>query len=183
MTPKGLKSDWTTNTSDNELAISWWNMVYDLVGRQKTHFITEIKFDAKRCKSKRCKEKRRNSVFDWKKIVTTDETQFQASSGRLELLRRTTRPLYSLQPNNQSSKIPGRAKSISVFGAIWHTGLRVLFRVGGMLGGEQCIKVLLQKVIPLLTKNLLLQQDNATCLTSKAVRNFMKEEGVALLPE
>ena len=80
-------------------------------------------------------------------------------------------------------KVPGRQKSIMVFGAIWHTGLRILERVNGTMDGKQYVDILRQNVLPLLEEDQLLQQDNAPCHKSLEVMTFMENNGIGLLPQ
>ena len=118
------------------------------------------------------KEKRTNSISDKRMIIFTDQIHFQVSTRQFQFVRRPKSRFTRYDLKYLCSKVQRGANSLSVSGAIWHTGFPILFRVNGMLTAEHYIEILGRKVIPLLTEDLLLQQDNANCHTSRVIQKF-----------
>lgn len=129
-----------------------------------------------------CKQMRNNRLEDWQNLVFSDETRVELLSGRSQFVRRPRGAALRYKPKYLASKVPGRQKSLMVFGAIWASGLRVLARVKATMDSKQYIAILENHVTPLLGENNIFQQDNAPCHVSKEVKEYMENSGIAVMP-
>ena len=70
-----------------------------------------------------------------------------------------------------------------VWGAITATGCLSLFRVAGRLNARAYIGILEQRILPLVEagRQLIFQQDNATCHTAQTVRQWTAEHQIDVM--
>ena len=181
LTSKQLKRDWADGHKYSDSSIRRILRKYGLFGRRGSRKPTLTKLQIA-ARMKFCKSLKNNTIADWQKVIFSDECGVQLKNGRVHFVRRPKGAKFRDNRKYLCQREPAKQKSIMVFGAIWHNGLRTLERIDGTMNGPKYIDVLRQKVLPLMQDDQILQQDNATCHTSSEVKAFMELEGIALLP-
>ena len=115
----------------------------------------------------------------------SDESTLRVLDDRTQFVRRRPGEEYHRDCVVSTVKHP---LSVMVWGAISVHGVSRLHIVQRMMRQDQYIEVLDRKLIPQLNEwaggsmeNLIFQQDNAPCHTSKRVKRFMQEKNIQLL--
>ena len=116
-------------------------------------------------------------------MVFSDESRIEIQSGRQHSLRRPRSAYFRYNPKYMSSKVCGHQRSPMVFGAIGYSRLRRLVLVDRIKDSQHYREILEQRLLQVLDEDANFQQDNATCYTSREVKEFMKNHGLALLPD
>ena len=121
----------------------------------------------------------------WAQVVFSDESRFllHRSDGRILVRRMTGEELneHCVQPTVRHG-----GGGIMVWGCINARGAGCISKVEGSLTGEVYIDVLADGLIPSrdmlgmlgLPDGWILQQDNATCHTSRVVKQWLQDEGI-----
>lgn len=129
------------------------------------------------------KERQHWTVEQWSKIVFSDETPIhliQVNQRRYIRRREGSGPSSRLvRPTVQAG-----GGSIMAWGAFKLSGPIPLRRVFGNLRSDQYIQILQERIKPLINdeQDLIFQQDNARCHTSRLVRGWMDQENINVLP-
>ena len=131
---------------------------------QKTSFDQKTDFNS----SQMVQTEKKNTMFHWKKVIYSDESRIEIRGSRILFVRRPKGSNYRYNHKYLTSKVPGKQKSIMIFGAIGSNGLRILEKVNGNMNDDQYIDILRQKVLPCIEDDHLFQQDNTSCHNSSS---------------
>ena len=123
--------------------------------------------------------------YDWSKVVFSDESRFCLISDRPVYIRRRSGEEYL--PQCLSSTVKHGGGGIMVWGCISTGGVGSKHRVHGTLNAAQYIKILKFCAQPSIKHYFkdgdgIYQQDNAPCHTANTVKEWMRDNKMALLP-
>ncbi len=158
------------------------NMVDALIGRQKSHFFPDVTLYGSWSGVENSEKTRfpigRRSVSQTKCRSKLAPDYLSFWGDRQAVLLVTTQNINPRKSQVESS----RFQFLVLFGKLnfeyWSESTQRGFIAIYIILN---IAISHQKFIPLLTEDLLLQQDNDTCHTSRSVQNFMEEEEVVQL--
>ena len=102
-------------------------------------------------------------MFNWKKVIYSNEKRIEIRGGRIHFVRRPKGSNYWYKEKYLTSNVLNKQKSIKIFEAIWSNGLRSLEKVNRNMNDDRYIDILRQKVLPVIEDDQLFQRDKAPC--------------------
>lgn len=122
---------------------------------------------------------------DWQKILFSDESKFnRVASDGLQYVRR--RIGEDLKPQCVLPTIKHGGGSVMVWACFSRNGPGPIRRIDGIMDRFQYIDVLKNTMLPYahnnMTHSFIFQQDNDPKRTARAVKNFVREENINVLP-
>ena len=125
------------------------------------------------------------TMSQWEKVIFSDESRFllHRSDGRVYVRRMLGE---EFKETCVQTTVKHGGGGIMVWGCMTAKGVGFLTKVEGRLNGEAYIDLLGDSLIPSvhlhgMTGNFIFQQDNATCHTSRPVREWFEEEGIEVM--
>ena len=121
----------------------------------------------------------------WSRVVFSDESRFliNRSDGRAYVRRMVGE---ALNQNCVQSTVQHGGGGIMVWGCISRKGMGILEKVNGRLDGNGYINILENALVPTrdmlaMPRGWIFQQDNATCHTSRLVKQWFKDEHITVM--
>ena len=125
------------------------------------------------------------SARQWSRVIFSDESHFliHRSDGRVYVRRMVGE---ALNENCVQATVQHGGGGIMVWGCISRKGMGILEKVNGRLDGNGYIYILENALVPTrdmlsMPRRWIFQQDNATCHTSKLVKQWFKDENITVM--
>ena len=125
------------------------------------------------------------TATQWSRVIFSDESRFliHRSDGRAYVRRMVGE---ALNANCLQSTVKHGGGGIMVWGCISRKGMGILEKVEGRLDGNGYINILENALIPTrdmlsMPRGWIFQQDNATCHTSRLVKQWFNDENVTVM--
>lgn len=125
-----------------------------------------------------CKE-RRQWTHEWNRIIFSDECKLELHPSTRSFVRR---PIGKSLKSRYLTPTRKFSPSIMVWGAIRSDGRRFLVKADGSVDSSEYQRILSVAFPHIYSSRYILQQDGATCHTSRSTSNYLTQHSIRILP-